>query len=1191
MGKGNRPTANSALAILIAVATAGVAAYLGAFESLDAWASRLWPEQPGWLLAVSCVLAAGLAIYCWLLRSRLRSTYARHDGAATRLEREVAELRRAGEATRRTAATYRGVVANLPVALFAVDPEGVFTLTEGTDLEILGLEPERVVGRSIFETYNDAPQVVETIRLALAGQASGTIIEAGGRSFETRCSPLREAGEFSGVLGVATDVTERRRAETRLREAEARYRTLVEQMPAITYVEELSKNGKVLTYKSPQYEAMVGHAPVEGLPNPEQWSKVIHPDDHERVFAEDARTDETLEPFLMEYRMVAEDGRVLWVRDEAVVVRDEEGVPLFWQGVILDITERKKAEDALRESERRLSTLLANAPAYLYRCLNEPGWPAEFVSDYALELTGYTPADLIDGNVLFGDLIAEEDGQRLWDEIQEAVARHERYALRYALRRKDGEVRYVEEHGQGVYDERGSVVALEGVVHDVTERVRSETALRETEQRYRTLVEQIPAVTYIDKADGSDDPLYTSPQVEQMLGYTPEEWLEGRLWPERLHPDDRERVLAADERFESGEKERFVEEYRLLSRDESVVWVREEAVALKDESGKTVLWQGVIFDITERKVAEDALRESEAMLAEAQRMAHLGSWEWDLRTDRVRWSDETFRIYGSAPEALVPSFEKLLEVVHPDDRQMLREHIDAALLEDKPYDLEHRIVRPGGEVRVVHRHAKVLRDDTGKPLKMVGTVHDVTDRKALEDRLEHLALHDPLTGLPNRALFTDRVWQAVARAKRRQRPFAVLFMDIDNFKVINDSLGHAAGDRVLKAASKRIKDALRPEDTVARFGGDEFILLLEDTDAADATHVTERVQEQLRAPFTIDGRRLFVTASVGVAVGGLNGKGTTDILRDADVAMYRAKHSGKARYAVFEEAMNARALERLELEHDLRRAIERGELKVQYQPQMLLDVDVQRYLRSVGSRAIIARTATRAPRITGLEALVRWEHPQRGLLRPDEFIPIAEETGLIFEIGEVVLGEACRQMKRWHTRYPSDPPLAVCVNLSAKQFGEPRLTDTVRRILSETGLDPTCLHLEITESTAMGNAPATAATLAELKEVGVRMIIDDFGTGYSSLSYLERFPVDRVKIDRSFVAKLGSDPGTTALVSGMIQLAHTLDLETIAEGIETRVQLDRLQQLGCDLAQGFYFSEPVFGEEVDGLLEPEATTK
>ena len=1561
MGKGSQHDFVG-LAMLVAAGLALAAACLGALGSLGAWAPGYEAWQLGSLVA-SVALAAALGSYHRRETARLRQGTASREREVARLRDEVSDLLRANEALGRNEARYRGALAGLPVAVFAVDGDGVFTLAEGKGLDALGLEPGAVVGRSIFDAYRDAPQVVENVRLALAGRTFDGTLEVSGSAFEMRYSPLRENGEFSGVLGVATDVTERREAEDKLRQAEARYRTLVEQIPAITYIEELSEKGKRLTYISPQYGATLGYSPEAGVSYPEHWLEMVHPDDREGLLAEDARTDETLEPFRAEYRMIAgdgrtvwmrdeavvvrdaagrpsfwqgvmfdvteqkeaeerlreaelryrtlveqipagvytqevqhdgaiayispriedmlgyspheyvenpglwvetthpedrkrvlaedartdetggpfraefrkiaRDGRVLWVRDEAVLVKDAAGEPLYWQGIFVDITERKEAEEALEESRRRLSALLSNAPAYLYRCRNEPGWPNEYVSDHALELTGYTPEELTDGTLLFDDLIVGGDRGNVWGEVQAALAERRRFELRYSIRRKDGEIRHVEERGRGVHDGDQGGGVIEGVVYDVTERVRAEGALREAEERYRLLVEQIPAVTYIDRADGTDKPLYTSPQIEGMLGYTPEEWIAGKLWYQRLHPEDRDRILAADERFEDGGEERFSEEYRLIAKDGSVVWVREAAVLVKDGQGEPLYWQGVFYDLTERKEAEEAVRRSEerlrgladaafeglliadggvileansaltemfeyaleelvgrsalefvapehrdlarskiaagseepyeivgvrkdgtridlevrgraysyrgrrvrvtavrdvtgrkaaeealrtteeryrnlverlpavtfvdrvegskapvyvspqveemfgyapeewmegrlwrerlhpddrdrmlasderfeadggpvdqeyrllakdgsavwvreetvlvrgdggeplyvqgiltditerkraeedlrqsaAGLAEAQRMAHLGNWEWNPGTGELYWSDETFRIYGFETRSFAPDFEKLLEVVHPDDRGMLGRALDEALHLGRPHDLEHRVVRPDGEVRVVHRQARVVCDESGEPAKMVGTIHDITERKALERQLQHQAMHDPLTGLPNRTLFTDRLRQALARAKRRGGEVAVLFMDLDNFKVVNDSLGHKAGDRLLVAASERVRSVLRPEDTLARLGGDEFVMLLEDADAREAIRVAERVLGRLRDPLSLSGRRLVITASVGVANGGAGGKYAADLLRDADLAMYRGKRSGKARVAVFEEAMNAEALERLEMEQDLRGAIERDELRVHYQPQMLLGSNLQAFLRASGSKALVSPgSSPREPRVAGVEALVRWEHPGRGLLFPGEFVRVAEETGLIVPIGEIVLEEACRQAKDWQARFAAHPPLAVCVNLSARQFREPDLAGTVSRVLRETGLDPACLHLEITETAAMSDAPATVHALERLKVLGVRLVIDDFGTGYSSLSYLQRFPVDHVKIDRSFVADLEENPGAVALVSGMIDLAHALGIKVIAEGVERATQLERLEAMGCDLAQGYHFSDALAGEAMHEWL-------
>ena len=449
---------------------------------------------------------------------------------------------------------------------------------------------------------------------------------------------------------------------------------------------------------------------------------------------------------------------------------------------------------------------------------------------------------------------------------------------------------------------------------------------------------------------------------------------------------------------------------------------------------------------------------------------------------------------------------------------------------------------------------------------IVVNYRDVTERKRLEERLRHQAFHDPLTDLPNRALFMDRLGHALAHVERREKSIAVLFLDLDNFKLVNDSLGHEVGDQLLISVGKRLQECLRPEDTLARFGGDEFTVLLEDvTDATNAVWVADRLMRMLEAPSVLDGREMFVTTSIGIAISGASGdERPTDLLRNADVALYRAKAKGKATYEVFDLAMNMRTLERLDLEADLRRAIEQGELAVHYQPQMELQTG----------------------RIAGLEALVRWSHPERGLIPPAVFLSIAEESALITQIGKLVLEEACRQAKEWQERHPSaDTSLKMSVNISAKQFQRPdELVREVVRVLEETGLAPAILMLEITESMIMDDAEYNVDVLGRLKDLGVGVAVDDFGTGYSNLAYLKRFPMDMLKVDKSFVDGLGENPEDTAIVEAVISLARALGLRTVAEGIETTGQLDRLWALGCELGQGYYFSEPLPAHEVSALL-------
>lgn len=446
---------------------------------------------------------------------------------------------------------------------------------------------------------------------------------------------------------------------------------------------------------------------------------------------------------------------------------------------------------------------------------------------------------------------------------------------------------------------------------------------------------------------------------------------------------------------------------------------------------------------------------------------------------------------------------------------------------------------------------------------VVATIHDIRERKALEQQLTRQAFHDALTGLPNRLLFQDRLRQALVRARRRGSRVGLLFLDLDNFKLINDSLGHQVGDDLLVQAAVRLKDCVRAEDTVARLGGDEFVVVLENLSSeADAMPVAEAIATRFSRAFLLGGRELTVTASVGIAVGRVGLDDADNLLRDADVAMYRAKSDGRARYVLFDASMYTDTLARLELENDLRRAIPNGELRVYYQPIVLMTPG------NVGE----------------IEALVRWQHPTRGLVQPSEFIEIAEETGLIVPLGRWVLREACRQVALWHKQFPTDPPLIVNVNLSPRQFQLPTLVEEVAQTLRETGLPADCLKLEITEGVIMRDAEATISTLWRLKDLGIKLAIDDFGTGYSSLAYLKRLPMDVLKIDRSFVAGLGRDQEDTAIVRAIISLAKSLDLLVTGEGIETREQAALLGAWGCDRGQGYYYGKPIDSAGTAALL-------
>jgi diguanylate cyclase (GGDEF)-like protein/PAS domain S-box-containing protein len=530
------------------------------------------------------------------------------------------------------------------------------------------------------------------------------------------------------------------------------------------------------------------------------------------------------------------------------------------------------------------------------------------------------------------------------------------------------------------------------------------------------------------------------------------------------------------------------------------------------------------------------------------------------------------RLLGWTAEELAGT--ALTDLVHPDDRLLLlTAHDEAVTGASRDTVSEVRLRhRDGGWRHVQSVHTDLLADRDVRAV--VVTTRDVTAQKQLEAQLQHNAFHDALTGLANRALFADRLQHALARTDRAATPVAVLFVDLDDFKAVNDGAGHAAGDALLTAVAGRLRRALRPGDTVARLGGDEFAVLLEDARASEAMATAERLLAALAEPFAADAVGApRMTASIGIAVGAAGQHDAAELLRHADVAMYAAKDAGKGRAAVFEPDMDSAIIGQLQLKAELLRALEHGEFTVHYQPTVELATG----------------------RLAGVEALVRWQHPEHGLVPPVEFIPLAEQSGLIVPLGRFVLQEACRQMRTWQERYPARPPLTVSVNLSARELDEPGLVDSVRAALQESGLDPACLVLEITETLLLVDLARTVRTLAELRALGVRLAVDDFGTGYSSLAYLQNLPVDILKIDKSFVDRIGEPaaegadaggPGRqqSVMVAAISQLGHALDLQMVAEGIELAAQADTLRGLACHYGQGFYFARPLPAEALGALL-------
>ena len=567
----------------------------------------------------------------------------------------------------------------------------------------------------------------------------------------------------------------------------------------------------------------------------------------------------------------------------------------------------------------------------------------------------------------------------------------------------------------------------------------------------------------------------------------------------------------------------------------------------------------------ERRHAERALWESEERYALAVDGANDGIWDWNLATNTTYFSPRWKAVLGYRDLEIGDSIEEWFSRVHPDDSVGLKKALDAHLAGQEPhFEHEQRMSCKDNTVIWVLARGVAVRDAQGKPTRMAGSLTDISARKRAEEQLLHDALYDALTQLPNRALFLDHLGLAMDQARRRKDTLlAVLFVDLDRFKNINDSLGHSVGDELLVHLARRLTHFLRPGDTVARLGGDEFAILLNDVHgASDATRVAERLQELVKEKIVVAGREVFTSASVGVALSSPAYKHPEEILRDADTAMYRAKAAGRGCYQVFDQTMHRSVVALLKLETELRRAVELKHFVVHYQPIVSLENG----------------------RIVGFEALVRWRHPERGIVNPEQFIAVAEETGLIVPLGWWVLRQSCRHAREWQQLFPSDPPIYVSVNISGKAVMQPDVFERVMGILEETGLPPTSLRLEITENVIMDHGDVALAKLAQFHTLGVQFSVDDFGTGYSSLSYLQRFSYDTLKIDRSFIAEMEKKGDASAIVQTIIALANMLKINVVAEGVETALQFERLREIGCSHAQGFWFSKPVDRAATQAML-------
>ncbi len=975
-----------------------------------------------------------------------------------------------------------------------------------------------------------------------------------------RPAPVHGRGELGRLAEAFNRMA--RQLQQQIREREEREQHLDRTLESIgDAVIATDARGRI-TRLNPVAEQLTGWTAREALGQPIESVFVIH----------NARTGETIpnpvETVLETGRivelandttLVARDGSQYQIADSAAPIRSEQGI----EGVILvfhDVSEAYRVREERRIAAIALETsnamLITDAEGAILRC--NPGFT---------RLTGFTEAELAGQGI--DDLLDTVPAEGAFcDAFTRRLEDTGDWRGATTVRDRQGHRLHVWLNITAVRDDAGQITHFVASLSDLSALEEARQALQASRDKYQTLLDSLHDGVFLIHegryVDGNTKlfEILGHPR-EAVIGHSP-----GEFSP-TIQRDGTPSIERARDLVQAVLAGRPVMiEWTVQRPDDSLLDVEISAVRIDLEGRPHVL--GTVRDITERKQAErerqaltaqlqaalEEIRKKEELLRLATRAAGIGTWEWDIRGERVIWSDGVAEIFGVEPGRFDETYAAYDALIHEDDRETVEAAIRLALEDDAPYRVEHRIRRPDGSVRWLTCQGEVERDSDGTPVRMYGTVVDVTEHKQAQAEIERLAYFDPLTGLANRRLLLDRLQQAISHARRDDHTGALLFIDLDRFKLLNDSLGHRAGDTLLQKIARRLTGVVREEDTVARLGGDEFVIMLPfldadpETAARQAHRIAEKVRHALSGSYTLDAHRFHITASLGIALFPGDGHDAESLLNHADVAMYQAKSNGRDTIAYYHASLQAVADARLAMEEDLRHALQQDELDLHYQ----LQVDEQ-------------------GRPVAVEALLRWQHPERGNVPPNDFIPVAEETGLILPIGDWVLKTACRQLRKWQADGRHDH-IAVSVNVSPIQFRHPRFVAGVEATLAETGIEPARLTLEITEGMLIDDLSDTAQKLRELKALGLRLSIDDFGTGYSSLYYLKHLPLDELKIDRAYVQDITEDRNDAAIVETILAMARHLGLEVVAEGVETDEQARFLRDNGCHRYQGYLYARP-----------------
>jgi diguanylate cyclase (GGDEF)-like protein/PAS domain S-box-containing protein len=1161
---------------------------LRALFDADNASSELMPPLAGkFLLFALCSLLALLALHG--------------------LQREQRRLQRLNNESRRSLRQAASALGAVEERILVTQADGKLRYLNPQAEALFGLTSQAAWDRHLLDLLPDldplllnSPQPVnelgpELVRVEQDGRA---------RLFAVTRSDISEVGRQAGYVWVLRDVTDEQQAMRVLQETRRRYQDIFEGTGVALCVLDLSGLRSLLLQHKLRDAAGLGRWLEADDSHQQQLLEQMHITEANQVALNllgVKSTDQAWQQLLdngpvqpddLRYRLavaVLEGPNLVELETQLVtaqglqrhvwlvlrlpeMIQDYQAVTLS----ISDITSRKRIELSLIERERFWSEVVRSVPDLLY--VHDMQNKRVLFSNHSLGLQlGYSKSELKAMHEDFWELVLHpDDSEYYWRirNLQKVVGDGLLLESVLRWRHRDGQWRWFSIREQALArDERGRVSRLIGVAKDITEQIERNQSLRDSEQRYRLLAESISDVIF--STDCTLALNYVSPSVEPVLGYSVDWVMANSFYSLAANPQQLQGLNLLIERIrdsldERDRLERLREElpdqlfvFDCLRADGHKIPVELRLVLMWDENGRFEGILGVGRDISQQRRAEKDLRMA-ATVFEHSTAAILVT---DPAGYIVQVNKAFSRVSGYSAGQVLDQLPGMLTA----DRQQAShlQYILGQLNQRGSWEGEVWLKRKGGENFPAWVGITAVHDEEGDLVSYVCFFSDISERKASEQRIHRLAYYDALTHLPNRTLFQDRLHSALQHADRHDEWVVLMFLDLDRFKPINDSLGHAAGDRMLKDVAVRLSACVDGDDTVARMGGDEFTLLLQPRATREgslnrAIHVAEQILSSLARPFVLEGREFFVTASIGIALAPQDGEELSQLMKNADTAMYHAKERGKNNFQFYQADMNASALERLELESDLRHAQEQGQFVLYYQPQFSGD----------GSR------------LTGVEALLRWNHPTRGLVPPGDFIPVLEELGLVVQVGEWVLEEACRQLKLWHGEKIRIPK--VSVNLSARQFTEGNLSTRIAAIIERTGIPPACLEVELTESILMRDVASAMQTLADLKRLGLCIAVDDFGTGYSSLNYLKQFPIDVLKIDRSFVDGLPEGEQDAQIARAIIAMAHSLNLAVIAEGVETQEQLNFLREHDCDEVQGYLLGRPMRAAQISAEFNGEA---